>query len=97
MTPKKQFDPVSVAASGMLAVTAVLNIIALFLLPPTLSPVFFAAQRVTTLQFVASGILLVGICGIMAVFGPKKKKWLIMESALTVLNVFLVVYNLIIR
>ncbi len=97
MTPKKHFDPVSLAASGMLAATAVLNIIALFLLPPTLTPVFFAAQRVATLQFVAGGILLVGISGIMAVFGPKKKKWLIMESALTVLNVFLVVYNLIMR
>ncbi len=97
MTPKKRFDPVSLAASGMLAATAVLNIIALFVLPPTLTPVFFAAQRITTLQFVASGILLVGVCGVMAVFGPKKKKWLIMQGALTALNVVLVVYNLIIR
>ena len=93
----KHFDPVSLAASGMLAVTAVLNIVALFLLPPTLTPVMFSAQRISTLQFVAGGILLVGVSGIMAVFGPKKKKWLIMESALTVLNVCLVVYNLIVR
>ena len=97
MTPKKHFDPVSVAAASMLAVTAVLNIIALFLLPPLLTPVLFAAQRIATLQFVAGGILLVGICGVMAVFGPKKKKWLILQGALTALNVFLVVYNLIIR
>ena len=97
MTPKKQFDPVSLAAAGMLAATAVLNIIALFLLPPMLTPVFFAAQRIATVQFIAGGILLVGICGVMAVFGPKKKKWLIMQGALTALNVFLVVYNLIVR
>jgi len=95
--PKKQFDPVSLVAAGLLAATALLNIIALFLLPPTLTPVFFAAQRISSLQFVASGIVLVGICGVMAVFGPKKKKWLILQSALTALNVFLVVYNLIVR
>lgn len=92
---KRHFDPVSLAAAGMLAVTALLNTVSLFFLPETLTPVFFAAQRITSLQFLASGILLVGVCGVMAVFGPKKKKWLVMQGALTALNVFLVVYNLV--
>lgn len=94
---KKQFDPIALTAGLLLAVTAVLNIISLFLLPDTLTPVLFAAQRISSLHFLSGGILLVGVCGIMAVFGPKPKKWIAMESALAVLNIGLVLYNLFIR
>lgn len=94
---KKQFDSTSLTAGLLLAATALLNIVSLFFLPSTLSPVFFAAQRISTLSFLAGGILLVGVCGIMAVFGPKPKKWIAMEAALAALNVVLVLYNLFVR
>lgn len=92
MLKQKHFDPIGLTAGILLAVTAVLNCIAIFFLPSTMSagP---TAQRIPTLTFLAGGILLVGVCGIMAVFGQNAKKWILFQSALTVLNVVLVAYQ----
>lgn len=81
-------------ASVLLALVAVLNIVAFFFLPTSMAagP---AAQRIPTVRFLAGGILLVGVCGIMAVFGPKPKKWLAMEVAMTLFDLALVGYQFI--
>ena len=91
---KKRFDPLSLTAGLLLAMTAVLNISALFFLPSTLSTVL-SNQRPSTLTFLAGGILLVGISGMMAVFGENPKKWMVIQGILFVADVALVIYNLI--
>ena len=94
MAMKHRFEPIGLAAGILLALTAVLNSVSLFLLPRSLSAVF-SAQRVSTVSFLVGGVLLVGVCGVMAVFGPRPKKWIAMESVLAVCNIALVVFNLI--
>lgn len=91
---KKRFDPLSLAAGMLLAVTTVLNMSALFFLPNTLSA-GIGAQRISSLSFLVGGILLVGIAGLMAVFGENPKKWIIIEAVLFFADVALVIYNLI--
>ncbi len=91
---KKRFHPVSLAAGLLLAVTAVLNMSALFFLPATLSA-GITAQRISTLSFLVGGILLVGVSGLMAVFGENSKKWIAIEGVLALADTALVIYNLI--
>ncbi len=93
MEMKKRLDPMGLTAGILLALTAVLNSVSLFFLPRSLSAVF-SAQRVSTVSFLVGGVLLVGVSGVMAVFGPRPKKWIVMESVLAVCNLALVVYNL---
>ncbi len=93
---RKHFEPINLAAGLLLAATALMNSIAGFFLPQTLTGVV-SPYRVTTLSFLAGGILLVGICGIMAVFGPKPKKWIALEAVLTVLDGALVIYQLVLQ
>jgi len=93
---KKHFDPTSLTAGILLSVTAVFNIIAMFFLPATLSS-GLSLQRIPTLSFIVGGILLVGVSGVMAVFGENPKKWITMEAVLVALDLFLVVFNLIIQ
>ena len=92
---KKRFDPLSLAAGILLGLTAVLNISALFFLPSTLSTVL-SDQRISSLTFLAGGILLVGVSGMMAVFGENPKKWIFIPGALFLADVALVIYNIII-
>lgn len=92
---KKRFDPLSLAAGILLGLTAVLNISALFFLPSTLSTVL-SDQRISSLTFLAGGILLVGVSGMMAVFGENPKKWIFIQGALFLADVVLVIYNIII-
>jgi hypothetical protein len=93
---KKRFDPTSLTAGILLAVTAAFNIIAMFFLPDTLSS-GLSLQRIPTLTFIVGGILLVGVSGMMAVFGENPKKWITMQAVLTALDLFLVMFNLIIQ
>ena len=92
---KKQFDPLSLAAGILLGLTAVLNISALFFLPTTLSTAL-SDQRISSLTFLAGGILLVGVSGMMAVFGENPKKWIFIQGVLFLADVVLVIYNIII-
>jgi hypothetical protein len=92
---KKRFDPLSLAAGILLGLTAVLNISALFFLPTTLSTAL-SDQRVSSLTFLAGGILLVGVSGMMAVFGENPKKWIFIQGVLFLADVALVIYNIII-
>ena len=92
---KKRFDPLSLAAGILLGLTAVLNISALFFLPTTLSTAL-SDQRISSLTFLAGGILLVGVSGMMAVFGENPKKWIFIQGALFLADVVLVIYNIII-
>ena len=91
---KKRFDPLSFGAGLLLGLTAVLNISALFFLPATLSTAL-SDQRVSTLSFLVGGILLVGVSGMMAVFGENPKKWIFIQGVLFLADVVLVIYNLI--
>ncbi|MBQ9794987.1 MAG: hypothetical protein IKK06_06760 [Clostridia bacterium] len=93
---KKQFDPTSLTAGILLAVVAAFNIIAMFFLPKTLSS-GLSLQRIPTTSFTVGGILLVGVSGVMAVFGENPKKWITMEAVLVALDLFLVTFNLIIQ
>lgn len=93
---KKHFDPTSLTAGILLSVTAVFNIIAMFFLPATLSS-GLSLQRIPALSFIVGGILLVGVSGVMAVFGENPKKWITMEAVLVALDLFLVTFNLIIQ
>lgn len=93
---KKQFDPTSLTAGILLAVTAAFNTIAMFFLPDTLSS-GLSLQRIPTLTFIVGGILLVGVSGVMAVFGENPKKWLTIQGVLTALDLFLVTFNLIVQ
>ncbi len=93
---KKHFDPTSLTAGILLAVTAVFNIIAMFFLPATLSN-GLSLQRIPTMSFIVGGILLVGVSGVMAVFGENPKKWITMEAVLVAMDLFLVVLNLIVQ
>lgn len=93
---KKHFEPIQLTAGILLIVTAVINCAGVFLLPEHLSS-GISPSRVPSLSFLVIGILLVGVCGIMAVFGPKPKKWITMEAVLTVANIALVLYNFMIR
>ena len=86
-----RFRPLPLAAGTLLAVTAALNCVGGFLLPPQFSS---GTSRVPTLSFLVGGILLVGVCGMMAVFGPKPKKWMILESVLAFADAAMLVYNL---
>ena len=86
-----RFRPLPLAAGILLAVTAALNCVGGFLLPPQFSS---GTSRVPTLSFLVGGILLVGVCGMMAVFGPKPKKWMILESVLAFADAAMLVYNL---
>ena len=92
---KKRFDPLSLAAGILLGLTAVLNISALFFLPTTLSTAL-SDQRIPSLTFLAGGILLVGVSGMMAVFGENPKKWIFIQGALFLADVVLVIYNIIV-
>lgn len=92
---KKRFDPLSLAAGILLGLTAVLNISALFFLPTTLSTAL-SDQRISSLTFLAGGILLVGVSGMMAVFGENPKKWIFIQGVLFLADVALVIYNIII-
>ncbi len=88
---KKRFQPLHLAAGILLAVTAALNCVGGFLLPPQFSSGF---SRVSTLSFLVCGVLLVGVSGIMAIFGPKSKKWIVMESVLAAADAAMLIYNL---
>ena len=92
---KKRFDPLSLAAGILLGLTAVLNISALFFLPTTLSTAL-SDQRIPSLTFLAGGILLVGVSGMMAVFGENPKKWIFIQGVLFLADVVLVIYNIIV-
>lgn len=92
----KRFDPINLAAGIMLAVVAAVNCVGVFLLPRLLSG-GVSPYRVSSLSFLVGGILLVGVCGIMAVFGPKPKKWIAMEAALAAADVAMVLYNVLIQ
>ena len=92
---KKRFDPLSLAAGILLGLTAVLNISALFFLPTTLSTEL-SDQRIPSLTFLAGGILLVGVSGMMAVFGENPKKWIFIQGVLFLADVVLVIYNIIV-
>lgn len=93
---KKHFDPINLTAGILLAVVAVINSAGVFLLPRLLSG-GISPYRVPSLSFLVGGILLVGVSGIMAVFGPRPKKWIAIEAALTVADGAMVLYNLLIR
>ena len=93
---KKHFDPINLAAGILLAVVAVINSVGVFLLPRLFSG-GISPYRVPSLSFLVGGILLVGVSGIMAVFGPKPKKWIAMEAVLAVADVALVLYNLLMQ
>ncbi|MCH5183612.1 MAG: hypothetical protein J1E00_05480 [Oscillospiraceae bacterium] len=93
---KKHFDPINLTAGILLAVVAVLNSLGVFLLPKMISG-GVSPYRVPSLSFLVGGILLVGVSGIMAVFGPKPKKWIAMQAVLTVADVALVLYNLLLQ
>jgi hypothetical protein len=93
---KKRFDPLSLTAGLLLGLTSALNLIAMFFLPDTLSS-GLSMQRIPTLTFTVGGILLVGVSGMMAVFGANPNKWLTMQSVLAAMDLFLVVYNLIVQ
>lgn len=93
---KKHFDPINLAAGLILAAVAVINSVGVFLLPKLFSNVI-SPYRVPSLSFLVGGILLVGVSGIMAVFGPKPKKWIAMEAVLAVADGALVLYNLLMR
>lgn len=93
---KKHFDPINLAAGILLAVVAVINSVGVFLLPKLFSN-GISPYRVPSLSFLVGGILLVGVSGIMAVFGPKPKKWITMEAVLTVADAALVLYNLLMQ
>lgn len=93
---KKHFDPINLAAGLILAAVAVINSVGVFLLPKLFSN-GVSPYRVPSLSFLVGGILLVGVSGIMAVFGPKPKKWIAMEAVLAVADGALVLYNLLMR
>lgn len=93
---KKHFDPINLAAGLILAAVAVVNSAGVFLLPKLFSS-GISPYRVPSLSFLVGGILLVGVSGIMAVFGPKPKKWIAMEAVLAIADVALVLYNLLMR
>ena len=93
---KKHFEPINLAAGILLAVVAVINSVGVFLLPKLFSN-GISPYRVPSLSFLVGGILLVGVSGIMAVFGPKPKKWITMEAVLTVADAALVLYNLLMQ
>ena len=93
---KKRFDPLSLTAGILLGATSAINLISLFFLPKTLSS-GLSMQRIPTLTFLVGGILLVGVSGMMAVFGENPKKWITIQSVLTAMNLFLVVFNLIVQ
>ena len=93
---KKHFDPINLAAGILLAIVAVINSVGVFLLPRLLSG-GISPYRVPSLSFLAGGILLIGVCGIMAVFGPRPKKWIAMEAVLAIADAALVLYNFLIR
>ena len=75
---------------------AILNSLGVFLLPKLISG-GVSPYRVPSLSFLVGGILLVGVSGIMAVFGPKPKKWIAMQAVLSVADVALVLYNLLLQ
>ena len=93
---KKRFDPINLAAGILLAVVAVINSAGVILLPRLLSG-GISPYRVPSLSFLVGGILLVGVSGIMAVFGPRPKKWIAMEAALAAADVAMVLYNFLIQ
>lgn len=93
---KKHFDPIHLAAGLLLAVVAAVNSVGVFLLPRLFSNVI-SPYRIPSLSFLVGGILLVGVSGIMAVFGPKPKKWIAMEAVLAIADVALVLYNLLLQ
>lgn len=93
---KKHFDPINLAAGIILAIVAVINSAGVFLLPRLFSN-GVSPYRVPSLSFLVGGILLVGVSGIMAVFGPKPKKWIAMEAVLAVTDGALVLYNLLMQ
>ena len=93
---KKHFDPINLAAGILLAVVAVINSVGVFLLPKLFSN-GISPYRIPSLSFLVGGILLVGVSGIMAVFGPKPKKWIAMEAVLAVADAALVLYNLLMQ
>ena len=93
---KKHFDPINLAAGLILAAVAVINSAGVFLLPKLFSG-GISPYRVPSLSCLVGGILLVGVSGIMAVFGPKPKKWIAMEAVLAIADVALVLYNLLLQ
>ena len=90
---KKHFDPINLTAGLILAAVAVINSVGVFLLPKLFSN-GITPYRVPSLSFLVGGILLVGVSGIMAVFGPNPKKWIAMQAVLAIADVALVLYNL---
>ena len=54
------------------------------------------ARPLNGLLGAAGGILLVGVSGMMAVFGETPKKWIFIQGALFLADVVLVIYNIII-
>lgn len=93
---KKHFDPINLTAGILLAVVAVINSVGVFVLPKLFSS-GISPYRVPSLSFLVGGILLVGVSGIMAVFGPKPKKWIAMEAVLAAADAALVLYNLLMQ
>lgn len=88
-----KFDPVNLTAAALLAVTAAVNLISSFFLPERL-PALAASNVSATLPFLIGGILLVGVSGVMAVFGPSKKRWIVTQAILVFADLAVVAVNL---
>lgn len=91
-SPKKRFDPVNLTAAALLAATAAVNVVSAFFLPEKLPAL--VSSPMSSLAFLIAGILLVGVSGAMAVFGPSKKRWIVTEALLTAMDIVVVAVNL---
>lgn len=91
---RKQPDKITLSACILLACVAILNIVFVFFAPSTIS-VLFTDSRIASRWFAIGGILVVGLSGVMAVFSPHRKYWLVAQIVLTLLDVVLVTGNLV--
>ena len=88
-TSGSSFDRGCLAACILFGCTAVLNIVFLFLSPPEVV-IPFTDHLMSSLFLTIAGMAVVGLAGVMSVFSPHRKYWLIAESILTLADVLLV-------
>ena len=83
------FDRGCLAACILFGCAAALNIVFLFLSPSEVI-IPFTDHLMSSLLLAIAGMGVVGLAGVMSVFSPHRKYWLIAESLLTLADVLLV-------
>ncbi len=92
-------EKIKIAAIILFALGAVAAVVGAILLPEKIFVQIISetkAPETEKLIFLVAAPIIVGLAGLMCFFGKNAKKWVAAESILAVLEIFCVVYNLIV-